>query len=153
MSQRGGEVVAHLRLADTPIYSPTIRKGMADIMFAFEPLEALRHLAWLAPDHGTVIASTTPTRNIPNYPDLETVLSQIRAVPRARLVDAERIAREAGNVRTANLVLVGAAMDLLPIPPKAIEAQIKAIFEKKGEAIIEANLKAFAAGSALLTTI
>ncbi len=149
MSQRGGEVLAHLRISDREIFSPTIPKGMADIIFAFEPLEALRHLSWLSAERGTVVAAMAPILNIPNYPDIHSVLGEIRKIPRARLVDAEALAKQAGNVRSANLVLVGAAADLLPVPPKAIEKEIVAFFFKKGEAVVQANLMAFALGRAI----
>lgn len=146
MSQRGGEVVAHLRIADGPIYSPTIPRGRADIVLAFEPLEALRYLSWLSAEHGTVVSAITPIRNIPAYPDIEAVLGELGKLPRVRLVDADSIAREAGNVRSANLVLVGAAADLLPVPPEAIEKEIAGLFGRKGEAVVQANLKAFNLG-------
>lgn len=146
MSQRGGEVLAHLRISDREIYSPTIPKGRADIIFAFEPLEALRHLSWLSAEHGTVVAATAPTLNIPNYPDIGSVLEEIRKMPRARLIDADALAKQAGNVRSANLVLVGAAADLLPISSEAIEKEIVAFFSKKGEAVVQTNRKAFELG-------
>ena len=149
MSQRGGEVLAHLRIADKEIYSPTISKGKADIMFALEPLEALRHLSWISPSNGIIVSATAPLLNIPDYPDLDTVLAEIRKIARVRLIDAEAIARKSGNVRTANLVLIGAAMDLLPISPDAIEKEIIELFSRKGESVVQANLKAFEAGRAL----
>jgi len=149
MSQRGGEVLAHLRIADKEIYSPTISKGKADIMFALEPLEALRHLSWISPSNGIIVSATAPVLNIPDYPDLDTVLAEIRKIARVRLIDAEAIARKSGNVRTANLVLIGAAMDLLPISPDAIEKEIIELFSRKGESVVQANLKAFEAGRAL----
>ena len=149
MSQRGGEVLAHLRFADKEIYSPTISKGKADIMFALEPLEALRHLSWISPSNGIIVSATAPVLNIPDYPDLDTVLAEIRKIARVRLIDAEAIARKSGNVRTANLVLIGAAMDLLPISPDAIEKEIIELFSRKGESVVQANLKAFEAGRAL----
>ncbi len=146
MSQRGGEVLAHLRISDREIYSPTIPKGKTDIIFAFEPLEALRYLSWLSVERGTVVAAMVPIFNIPNYPDIDSVFGEIRKIPRARLIDADTIAKEAGNVQSANLVLVGAAADLLPVPPKAIEKEVEALFSRKGEAVVQANLKAFELG-------
>ncbi|MCX8014339.1 MAG: indolepyruvate oxidoreductase subunit beta [Rectinema sp.] len=146
MSQRGGEVVAHLRIADGAIFSPTIPKGKADIILAFEPLEALRYLSWLSAERGTIISATAPIRNIPSYPATEAVLGEIEKLPRARLVDADSIAKQAGNARSANLVLVGAAADLLPVPPEAIEKEIATLFARKGDAAGQANLNAFALG-------
>ncbi|HET7839194.1 MAG TPA: indolepyruvate oxidoreductase subunit beta, partial [Rectinemataceae bacterium] len=108
MSQRGGEVLAHLRISDTAIASPTIPLGTARLVLAFEPLEALRYLPWLSRE-GSVISATEPIRNIQDYPELEAVHAELRALPKALLVDADRIAKEAGNARAANMVLVGAA--------------------------------------------
>ncbi|MCX7776235.1 MAG: indolepyruvate oxidoreductase subunit beta [Rectinemataceae bacterium] len=146
MSQRGGEVLAHLRIADREIQSPTIPKGHADLILAFEPLEALRYLPWLSAERGTVVSAITPIRNIQQYPDIEAILGELRSLPRVRLVDADTLARQAGNVRSANLVLVGAAADLLPVSPESIEKEIKALFQRKGEAVVQANLKAFEYG-------
>ena len=149
MSQRGGEVLANLRISDREIFSPTIPKGQADILFAFEPLEALRHIPWLSAERGAVVAAMSPILNIPTYPEIATVLAEIKKMPRARLVDADTIARQAGNARSANLVLVGAGADLLPIPPEAIEREIAALFARKGDEVVQANLKAFRAGRAV----
>jgi len=146
MSQRGGEVLANLRISEKEIFSPTIPLGSADIIFAFEPLEALRHLSWLSAKGGTVVAAITPVLNIPNYPDIDAVLGELRGLPRARLIDADAIAKEAGNARAANLVLLGVAADLLPLPSDAIEKEIKAFFARKGEAVVAANLAAFERG-------
>ena len=139
MSQRGGEVLANLRISEKEIFS-------ADIIFAFEPLEALRHLSWLSAKGGTVVAAITPVLNMPNYPDIDAVLGELRGLPRARLIDADAIAKEAGNARAANLVLLGVAADLLPLPSDAIEKEIKASFARKGEAVVAANLAAFERG-------
>jgi len=149
MSQRGGEVFAHLRISDKEIYSPTIPKGTADIIFAFEPLEALRHIAWLSAKSGTIIAAMAPMLNIPHYPDLAAVHDAIRKLPRARLIDTDTLARETGNVRSANLVLIGAGADLLPIQSEAIEKEIITLFSRKGETIVHANCEAFRRGSTL----
>ena len=146
MSQRGGEVLAHLRIADTEIQSPTIPRGDADLILAFEPLEALRYLPWLSADHGVVVTASSPILNIPNYPDLELVLNEILALPRHRIIDADTIAKAAGSARAANIVLVGAASDLLPIAPEAIEREISQLFARKGEAVVAANIKAFRDG-------
>lgn len=146
MSQRGGEVLAHLRISDRQIQSPTISKGGADLILAFEPLEALRYVEWLSPESGTVVTASTPIRNIPDYPALEEILSEIRGLPRHRIIEADVIARAAGNPKAANLVLVGASADLLPIPPELLRDEIARLFARKGEAVVQANEKAFAEG-------
>jgi indolepyruvate ferredoxin oxidoreductase beta subunit len=146
MSQRGGEVLAHLRIADSEPSSPTIPLGSASLVLAFEPLEALRYLPWLSRERGALVSASTPLRNFPAYPDIEAVLAELRRLPRVLILDADAIAREAGNARSANMVLVGAASALMPIPPERIEAEIRAQFGGKGEAVVEANLAAFRKG-------
>ena len=145
MAQRGGEVLAHLRIADGPIASPTIPEGSASLLLAFEPLEALRYLPWMAAD-ATIVCAAEPVRNIPNYPDIGAVLATLRGLPRCLVLDADSIAKEAGNARAANMVLVGAASGLLPFPPERLEQAIERSFARKGEAVVAANLKAFRNG-------
>lgn len=148
MSQRGGEVLAHLRISDREIQSPTIPKGEADLILAFEPLEALRYLSWLSGESGMVVASSMPLRNIPDYPDIVDIIAELERLPRHRIVDADALAKAAGNLRAANVVLVGAAADLLPVPAEAIEREIAMVFARKGEAVVQANIRAFRDGKA-----
>lgn len=145
MAQRGGEVLAHLRVSDAKIASPTIPEGSASLLLAFEPLEALRYLAWLAPG-ARIVSAASPVRNIPNYPDLEEVLAELKAIPNSLVIDADAIAKEAGNARAANMVLVGAAATYLPFPPESLVKAIERSFARKGEAVVAANLKAFEHG-------
>jgi indolepyruvate ferredoxin oxidoreductase beta subunit len=145
MSQRGGAVIADLRLSDEPIWSDIVPRGAASLLLAMEPLEALRYLGSLRPD-GVLISSTSPVGNIPDYPDLDGLLTEIRSRPRARLRDAEALAAEAGSKRATNMVIVGAAADLLPVRVETLEAYIRETFARKGEKVVEANLRAFQAG-------
>ena len=92
MAQRGGAVSAHLRLSGSAIASDLIPRGTAELILGMEPLESLRYLEYLSPD-GTVVTATDPVRNIPDYPPLDQVLAWLGALPRVRLVDAERLAR------------------------------------------------------------
>jgi len=147
MSQRGGAVEAYLRIAERPVRSDLIGRGAADLIVSLEPVEALRHLELLRPD-GVVVSATEPVRNVPDYPDLEVVLERLRSLPGTVLVDAGRLAREAGSAKAANAVLLGAAAHLLPVPPEAIEAELRRAFAAKGERVVEANLEAFRAGRA-----
>jgi indolepyruvate ferredoxin oxidoreductase beta subunit len=146
MSQRGGEVLAQLRISDREPASPTIPLGTASLIIAFEPLEALRHLPWLSRETGTVVSAIAPLKNIPDYPDIEVVLGELRSLPRLLLLDADSLARDAGNLRTANMVLVGAASALMPLSSEGLEAEIEAQFSRKGSAVVEANLAAFRKG-------
>ena len=145
MSQRGGAVTAHLRLSDEPIHSSTIGQGCADVLISMEPLESLRYLEMLR-STATVLTSTEAVENFSAYPDLQGVLAKVRELPRVRLIDATRVARDAGNVKAANMVMVGAALDLLPIGADVIEGFIRETFAPKGERLVDVNLKAFAAG-------
>ncbi|OGD09292.1 MAG: indolepyruvate oxidoreductase [Candidatus Aminicenantes bacterium RBG_13_62_12] len=148
MSQRGGAVQSHLRLSQGRIWSDLIPQGEADLVLSVEPLEALRYLDYLRPD-GMVIASRAPFVNIKNYPDLETVLTKIREIPRHLIIDSEKLAKEAGSSRTQNMVLLGAAAGRLMVKEESLIRFIKALFERHGENIVSANLKAFALGQAV----
>lgn len=145
MSQRGGGVQAHMRISDGPIYSDLIPSGCADMILSMEPLEALRYLSFLKPG-GVVVTASTPFINIPDYPEIETVLSSIRSLPAHRIVDAEAIAREAGNAKAVNMALIGAAVSSLPVSEKAVAESVKDIFAKKDPRVVEANMKAMKLG-------
>jgi indolepyruvate ferredoxin oxidoreductase, beta subunit len=145
MSQRGGAVLANLRLADSPIASDLISLGGASMVLSMEPLESLRYLRFLATD-GAVVTSTNPVINIPDYPDLDVLLGHVRALSLARLVDGEKLARAAGSARATNMVMVGAASHRLPVKVETLERFIQTTFASKGEKVVETNLKAFRAG-------
>ncbi len=145
MSQRGGAVLANLRLADAPIASDLIPFGGASMILSMEPLEGLRYLRYLRPE-GAIITSTNPMVNIPDYPDLDGLLDRIRTLPHAALVDGEKLARAAGSARATNMVMVGAASHHLPVQVETLEHYIQTVFASKGEKIVEINLKAFRAG-------
>lgn len=149
MSQRGGAVVSHLRLSDRPIHSPTIVHGGADLILGLEPLETLRYVSYLNVA-GTAISATDPTRNIPDYPAIDQVLWSIVRLPRGYTIDAMKIARDAGNMKAANVVMVGAASSFLPIDPQQLRAAIEEGFRPKGERLVTVNLAAFEAGRGAL---
>jgi indolepyruvate ferredoxin oxidoreductase, beta subunit len=145
MAQRGGAVMATLRLADREIASDLIPHGTASMILSMEPMESLRYLPFLAPQ-GTLVTSANPVRNIPDYPDLEGLLVRARTLPRAIVVDAEKLARAAGSVRATNMVMVGAAIHLLPIQSGSVENAVRAIFARKGAEVVDINLRALRAG-------
>ncbi len=145
MSQRGGAVVAHLRLADGPIQSDLIPLGSARLILSVEPLESLRYLDYLTPS-GALVTSVAPVRNIPDYPGLETLLARIRSLPQAILVDSEHLARASGAPRAGNMVMVGAAVDWLPVRNETIERAMCDLFARKGTQVVEQNLRAFRVG-------
>lgn len=145
MSQRGGAVVSHLRISDSEIASDLIPIGKADLILSVEPMEALRYLPFLSPE-GYVVSNTTPFQNIPNYPDLEAVLAEIKKQPRFVAIDADKVAAEIGNKRASNVVMLGAAAPFINLSADKIEAGISSIFGRKGEEVVELNKKAFRAG-------
>lgn len=146
MSQRGGAVESHLRIADRPIYSDLIPLGEADIILSLEPMEALRYLPFLA-DDGIIITAKQPFVNIANYPDYDEVVQNVKNTGKSSIfVDTQELAREAGNVRAENVVMVGAAANYLGFSKEELKDSIRAMFGSKGEKIVEVNLKAFELG-------
>lgn len=111
MAQRGGSVVMQVKYADK-VYSPLIEIGEADVIFAFEKLEALRYSHYLKKD-GVIIANTQRIDPMPvvmgkvKYPEnIEETIKEINA--RACLIDALSIAKEIGNVKVVNMIMIGA---------------------------------------------
>ena len=142
MSQRGGDVQSNLRISSDEILSDLIPQGAADIIISLEPMEALRYVPYLNPE-GWVIANTTPFVNIDNYPEPEAVLAELGKRKHAILIDVDAIAKEQSSPRAANIVLLGAAAPFLGLDADKFEAGIRSIFARKGEQIVEMNLKAF----------
>ena len=147
MSQRGGAVLANLRLSDRPIASDLIPRGSAAMILSMEPLESLRYLEFLSAG-GTVITAMNPVANIPDYPPIEDVLASIRGLPHAVTIDAESLARKAGSARATNMVMVGAASPLLPVSFETLESFVGTVFAAKGPNVVQTNLKALHAGRA-----
>jgi indolepyruvate ferredoxin oxidoreductase beta subunit len=148
MSQRGGDVQSHMRISDKPIYSDLIAKGSADIILSVEPMEALRYLPYLKPG-GYVVTNSTPFINIPNYPDEAQLMKTLEALPQKVVINADEIAKEAtGNVRASNFVMLGAASPFIDIPFEYLEKGISDIFQRKGQEVVDMNLKALHAGRA-----
>ena len=145
MSQRGGDVQSHLRISDKEIYSDLIPHGGADMIISVEPMEALRYRPYLS-EHGWLITNTKPFVNIPNYPDLEKLMGEIKAIQNHVAIDADGIAEDLGVSRSMNMVVLGAASSFLDLPFVKLEQGIKFIFGKKGEKVVEANLKAIRTG-------
>lgn len=145
MSQRGGSVFAHLRLSDKPIYADQITAGAADLVVAMEPMEALRHRQFLA-DTGTLITDHAPVVNIPDYPDADRLVKDIKALRHALVLDTAALAKESGNPRNTNIVLLGAIANFLGLEPEIIEKAIREHFARKGDSVVDAALKAFRLG-------
>lgn len=145
MSQRGGAVYSHLRISDKDIASDLIPMDKADIIISVEPMESLRYLPWLKED-GWLVTNSTPFINIPDYPDLKALYSEIEKFPNHILINADEIARQVKSPRSSNIVMLGAATPFLEIPIENFEIAIKKIFARKGEKIVELNIQALHAG-------
>ena len=147
MSQRGGDVQSNLRISSDPIHSDLIPRGGADVIISMEPMEALRYLPWLKKE-GWIITSSTPFVNIPNYPDMEVIKADLSRLPHVISIDIEQLAKDGGVPRSANVILLGAAQKALGLEYEKLEAAIRRVFARKGDAVVEANIKALTMGRA-----
>lgn len=145
MSQRGGAVQSHVRISDKEIYSDLIPKGKADMIISVEPMELLRYLPFLKKD-GLLVTDSNPFNNITDYPELEELYTEIRSHSNTLLIDAKKIAKDLGNSRATNIVLLGAAASQLPLSDESIQQAIKSLFARKGEKIVAKNIEAYNKG-------
>ncbi len=145
MSQRGGAVQSHVRISDTEIHSDLIPQGKADIIISVEPMEALRYLPFLKKD-GYLVTDSNPFENIPDYPNLEEIYKEIKLLPNNILIDAKKIAKDLGNSKATNIVLLGAASSLLPLDEESLVQAIKTLFQRKGDRVVNKNIEAFNKG-------
>ena len=149
MSQRGGSVVTYVRYGEK-VASPVIEQGGADVILAFEQLEAYRYLPYLK-QGGTMIVNTQKTDPMPvicgaaDYP--ENILEKIEAMGIHIIAcDALALAKEAGNIKSVNVALIGVLAKHATISKEEWIASIHATVPPK---FLEANLKAFELGYAL----
>ncbi len=150
MAQRGGSVEAHLRYGER-VYSPLIEPGTADILVAFEILEAARYLPYLHKDSAVVVNTQkilppAVAMGKASYPDdiLDELTSRgINVVA----LDAFAVAREVGELRTANVAMVGAMSNFLSVHKQAF---LDVIDTKVKEAFREVNKQAFELGRKLV---
>ena len=148
MSQRGGDVQSDLRLSTEEIFSDQIGLGKADLIISMEPMEALRYLPYLSSD-GWIVSSSKPFVNIPNYPEEQELMAELNAMPNVATLDIETIAKDQKMPKSANMILLGMAARYIEIlSADQLRSAIKAVFARKGEAVFEANLKAFDLGFA-----
>lgn len=146
MSQRGGSVVTYVRYGDK-VYSPVIEQGEADVVLAFEALEAARFLPWLKPD-GTVVVNTQQIDPMPVVTGTATYPEDIIGAVKEQGVkvvafDALSLAEQAGSVKAVNVVLIGAMAKRLEIEKEIWTDTIKSTVPSK---FIDMNLKAFELG-------
>jgi len=146
MSQRGGSVTSHFRFGDK-VWEPLVIQGVADILLAFEALEALRYVNWLKPQglliYNSLRINPSPVAaGLTTYPeDIDARIAE--AHPNVRRVNANDLAQEAGTVKAANVVMLGAVSPALPFASDTWEAVIRRVVPPK---TVDVNLEAFRLG-------
>ena len=146
MAQRGGSVVTYVKLGDK-VFSPIIEKGEADIIIGFEQLEALRWIEYLKPD-GKLLVNEQKINPMPviigkaKYP--ESIIDKLKeSLKNVIAIDALRIAKECGNIKAVNTVLLGLMAKSINIEK---EIWIESLKETVPQKALDVNMKAFEAG-------
>ncbi|MBQ6495802.1 MAG: indolepyruvate oxidoreductase subunit beta [Firmicutes bacterium] len=151
-SQRGGSVMSHLRVSDERERGVLIPHGQADIVVAFEPVEALRILRVYGNENTKVIYDTRPAYPLgvligeDEYPALEDIAAEITAsCAESYPLPATEMAVEAGNAKVANIIMMGAlaAMDEMPIEPEEFYKALEQNFKGK---VLDMNKEVFMTG-------
>ncbi|MCK5846516.1 MAG: indolepyruvate oxidoreductase subunit beta [Bacteroidales bacterium] len=145
MSQRGGDVMSNIRISSDEVFSDLIAEGKADLIIAVEPMEALRHFKMLKKG-GWILTNRKPFINISNYPELDDVLAQVNALDNHIIIDADGIAKDLGSVKAANIVMLGAGIPFIGLDVKMLEDALGVLFGRKGQDIVDLNIKALHAG-------
>ncbi len=147
MSQRGGSVVTYVRMSnDKPLYSSIVEQGQADVVLAFENLEAVRALPYIK-EGGTMVINTQEILPMPvitgaaQYP--ANCLERTRAACKTVEINAVEIAHECGTYKAANVVLMGVLAKSLPFSAEEWKKAITACVKPK---FLDVNLLAFERG-------
>lgn len=147
MAQRGGSVVTHVRISETEVHSPLIEEGGADVIIAFEELEAYRWISYLKKD-GAIFVNAQQIKPMPvimgtaEYP--EDAIGFLKAnASKVTAIDALGIASECGSVKAVNTVLLGAVAKDLPFSKDSWLKQIESTVKPK---FVELNKTAFEKG-------
>ena len=147
MAQRGGSVSSHFRFGDK-VWSALVPMGAADLLMAFEALEALRYVRWLKPGGVLVynaqrINPSPVSAGLATYP--EDIDGLIKAAwPEAKCVNANELAAKAGTVKAANVAMLGAISPTLPFARETWEEVIRKAVPPK---TVDVNLQAFRLGA------
>ncbi|KAA3637018.1 MAG: indolepyruvate oxidoreductase subunit beta [Calditrichaeota bacterium] len=147
MSQRGGIVSSHIKIADK-VYSPTIRYGQADFLISFEQAEGLRAMDWMKKD-GAAIVSTTKlipaivtSKKEYNYP-LNAIETMKTKAEKIIAVKADTLAAELGNPRLVNTILMGVLSNFMVFP---LELWLDVIRNRVKSKFVDINIEAFNKG-------
>jgi indolepyruvate ferredoxin oxidoreductase beta subunit len=146
MAQRGGCVTSHVRYGQK-VYSPLAKLGSVDLLVAFEKMETLRYLNYLTKDATIIVNADEIYPPLVNSGDAaypENVISFLKSnYNQVKEIDATAIAKKSGNVKSANVVLLGAISNLMDISVSIWEGVIKKAFPEK---LVKVNLIAFQKG-------
>ncbi len=146
MAQRGGCVTSHVRYG-SKVYSPLAKLEGIDILIAFEKMEALRYLNYLRKNASIIVNSEKiypPAVNMGDLPYPEDIIKFLQGEYKSvKEIDAAELAQKAGNIKAANIVLLGAVSNLMEINSTIWEKIIQKSFPEK---LIKMNLAAFQIG-------
>lgn len=146
MAQRGGSVESHIRIGG--VHGPLIPPGQADLLISFDLLEALRYSYYLrtggllVTNRRMVLPTSVYTQKLA-LPKDEEIIGALKAKYTLRLLDADRLATDAGSPLSQNVVMLGAASSAMPLKPESLLEAVKRLVPKK---TIEINTRAFDAG-------
>jgi indolepyruvate ferredoxin oxidoreductase beta subunit len=152
MAQRGGSVISQIRFGPQ-VYSPLIKKQSADFVISLEKLETLRYLHLYNPETKMVvndlkITPVTVTSGKSEYPgDIDKYLTD--SFQHVKIIDANRIAEDAGNIKAANVVIIGAMSSYLPFGDDIFEAAINNSVKKN---YVDLNIECFYRGKEAVNT-
>jgi indolepyruvate ferredoxin oxidoreductase, beta subunit len=145
MAQRGGSVESHIRIDG--LFGPLIPSGGADLLISFDLLEALRYSHYLKKEgrmvvnRHLVLPTSVFTQNLP-APSRDEIIETLRKHTLC-LLDADKMAEEAGSPLSQNVVMLGAASPSIPLKPESLLDAVKRLVPKKS---IDINVKAFELG-------
>ena len=152
MAQRGGSVISQIRFGEK-VYSPLVKNGEAELFIGLEKLEALRGLRFCNKDTVAIINNReiypiTVSSGSANYPkDADRILKE--NINKLFILDAEKIALDVGNIKTENVVMLGAASNFLPFETEHFEKAIKNLVKQK---YVDVNIAAFYKGRDVTNT-
>lgn len=149
MAQRGGVVTSHIRFG-AKVLSPVIVEGQVDIMLSFEAAEALRWEHWLKSD-GIILVNNNhmepPVVNLGLFQYPDDPITQLKTSSKTiSYFDATAIARELGNLKLVNTIMLGAVSGFLPFPAEVVRSNIINRFKQKKPKLVDINARAFDLG-------
>jgi len=152
-AMRGGAVASHVRIGKD-VFAPLVTKDGADIVLALEPLEGIRNAVNFLAKGGLLLTNTHPwvptdvNTGRAEYPTMEAIKDAVEKLGgKAIIIDATSLAQQAGNVRTMNVVMLGALAGVGKLPI-SVETLKQVVRENVPPKTVDANLKAFELGFA-----